>query len=75
MNRPMISGDQGRRDTNNNFWSAKQNLWNFQRASSFPGFIHKLCLSGNTGITKSLTYPSKIRLVHLSKYLNPRLTH
>ena len=55
MNRPMISGGQGSRDTNNNFWSAKQNLWNFQRASSFSGLIHKLHISENTDVTKTLT--------------------
>ena len=55
MNRPMISGGQGSRDTNNNFWSAKQNLWNFQRASSFSGLICKLHLSENTDVTKTLT--------------------
>ena len=55
MNRPVISGGQGSRDTNNNFWSAQQNLWNFQRASSFSGLIHKLHLSENTDVTKTLT--------------------
>ena len=61
MNRPMISGGQGSRDTNN-FWSATQNLWNFQGASSFSGLIHKLHLSEKTDITKFLTCSNKGRI-------------
>lgn len=41
------------------FWSAERNLWNVCRASSLSGLT--LCLSGNTAITKSPTYPGQVR--------------